>query len=147
MDFYSTHVLKLAFSSPPSCAALMEFIELMLGKVPTAEDALREVLTAEDKQSILEKLEPAVRKAYCAYQYVQTKLEKNLRDEDVYNRIKEYGIEADHDELGELDDYKLPKLESFQRYLGTARNALGEAKNTRRRGRRIIRSVASKFEV
>lgn len=135
MDFYSTHVLRLAFNSPPSYSLLIEFIELILRKVPTAEDALLDLLTAEGKRAILEKMEPARWMAYLAYQYVQTKLGKILRDKDAYDWIKERGFEAGHGELGELDDYKLTTLETFQRYLSDARAALGERKYERRCGR------------
>jgi hypothetical protein len=97
------------------------------------------------------KLEPAVRKAYLAFQYVACQVEKrpeDLEDRDAHDWLKEHGINPDKGDLDDLTDYKPPKsLDTFRRYLSTARDALGENKYTPRAGRSRGPSVARGDEI
>ncbi len=103
------------------------------------------VMSPAERKAAFEKLEPAVRNAYLAFQFVATRLErppKLLEVHVAYEWLKEHGIDQDKGDLGELTDYKLPpSSESFQRYLSEALNALGENKYTRRAERPTGRSI------
>jgi hypothetical protein len=100
------------------------------------------------RELVLRQLEPAVRKAYLAYQYAEGCAEKRLEDREAYDWLRENGIDQGKGDLGELTDYDLPdSLETFRRYLGTARNSLGESKYTPRGGRKHGRSIARANEI
>lgn len=82
-----------------------------------------------DKSSKTEnKIYPVhIEKAYQSYYYA---IDKNLqltgkKDEDIYNWLKENGIE----------DYHLPPLDSWKRYVRAGRKHYGTSKNTPRAGR------------
>lgn len=88
------------------------------------------------REVVLRQLEPAVRKAYFAFQYAETMNGRRLEDREAYDWLYENGIDQGKGDLGELTDYQLPNsLETFRRYLGTARQALAERKYNRRGGR------------
>jgi hypothetical protein len=103
------------------------------------------------REAVLRQLEPAVRKAYRAFHHVASKVEKrpeDLEDRDAHDWLKENGIDPDKGDLGDLMDYKPPKsLDTFRRYLSTARDALGENKYTPRAGRSRGPSVARGDEI
>ncbi len=98
--------------------------------------------------AILSRLKPAVRKAYLAFQYAETMNERRLEDREAYEWLRENGFDEDKGGLGELADYELPNsLENFRRYVGTARQKLGENKYTRRGGRRHGGSIVRSSEI
>lgn len=104
-------------------------------------------LPASTREAILQQLEPAVRKAYLAFQYAETLNGRQMEDREAYNWLHENGIDEGKGDLGQLTDYELPSLETFRRYLGTARRPLGESKYTRRGGRKHGRSIARGNEI
>jgi hypothetical protein len=107
-----------------------------------------EPLSGDAREAAFRKLEPAVRKAYLAFQYVESKAERGLEDRDAYDWLNEDGIDQDKGDLGELAGYAVPdSLETFRRYLGIARKALGENKYTRRGGRKRGSSVVRGDEI
>jgi hypothetical protein len=84
-------------------------------------------------------MEPAVRRAYLAFCYAETKAGKRLEDREAYNLLRDEGIP---DDAGELGDYKLPHaFDTWARYLRDARNVLDERKYTRRGGRPVGKSI------
>jgi hypothetical protein len=103
---------------------------------------------APTRESVRRRLEPAVRKAYLAYQYAEGCVERRLEDREAYEWLRENGIDQGKSDLDELTDYELPdSLETFRRYLGTARKSLGESKYTRRAGRKLGRTIARGSEI
>jgi len=106
------------------------------------------VASAADRKAVLEKLEPAARRAYLALQYAETKNERGLEDREAHEWLKEHGIDSEKGDLGELADYEVPdSLETFRRYVGTARNALDERKYTRRGGRKHGGSIVKADQI
>jgi hypothetical protein len=96
----------------------------------------------------LRELTQAVLKAYLAYEYAESMAEKRLNDRDAHTWLRENGIGQDRGDVEELADYEPPdSLETFQRYLSTARRLLGESKYNRRAGRAHGRSIARSGEV
>jgi len=95
------------------------------------------------REEVKRQLEPAVRKAYLALQYAESFAEKRLEDREAHSWLRDNGIDQGNGDLGELTDYKLPSLETFRRYLSTARSALGENRYTRRGGRKHGGSIVS----
>jgi hypothetical protein len=93
-------------------------------------------------EAVLRQLEPAVRKAYLAFQYAQTMNGRRLPDPEAYDWLKENGIDSDKGDVGELGDYQLPAFDTWSRQLRFARNLLGEQKYTRRAGRKHGQSIA-----
>lgn len=83
---------------------------------------------------VLAGLEPAVRRAYLACQWAETKAGRRLEDREAYSILREEGLPEGQGEAGELEEYELPTLDTWTRQLRTARRALGEQKY-RRRGR------------
>ncbi|MGA2064184.1 MAG: hypothetical protein ABSG86_04415 [Thermoguttaceae bacterium] len=103
---------------------------------------------APTRESVLRQLEPAVRKAYLAYQYVETANGRRMEDREAYEWLREYGIDQGKGDLGELTDYQLPDaFDTFRRYVTDARKPLGESKYTRREGRKHGGSVARQDEI
>jgi hypothetical protein len=97
---------------------------------------------AETRQAVLQKLAPAHRKAYFAFQYAESKNEKCLADDEAYRFLKENGIDEEGcDEHPTLMDYELPCIETWKRYLREARKALHEQKHRRREKPPITRSI------
>jgi hypothetical protein len=98
-----------------------------------------EPLTGAERDKAFQALEPAVRKAYLAYQYAESKKGGRLEDPEAYELLDEDGI-TDQGNRGELIDYALPILATWSRQLRDARKALGEQKY-KRRGHRTTRSI------
>jgi hypothetical protein len=99
-------------------------------------------------EAAFRRLRPADRKAYLAYQYAYRKIGRTPEYREAYDWLKEYGIDQEEDGLGELTDYKLPGcFETFKRYVVRACSALGEQKNSKRRGRKNGKCVVSKHEI
>ncbi len=106
------------------------------------------VTSSAEQDGALRQLEPAVRKAYLAYQYAETMNGRRLEDREAYDLLKEIGIDEGKGNLGELTDYKLPEsLETFKRYLASARKPLGENKYTQRVGRKYGGSIVPKNQI
>jgi hypothetical protein len=67
-----------------------------------------------------------------------------LKDGEAWHWLKEHGI---HDEIDDLEGYKLPVKETFAKYVGEARSFLDERKYTRRRGRPHGKSIVRQDEI
>ena len=105
-------------------------------------------LTPEQRKAAFGQLQPAVRKAYLAFQYAETMRGRRLEDREAHDWLKEDGIDQDKLSAGELADYEVPTtFDTFRRYVTEARQALGESKHTRRAGRPTGRSIASGREI
>jgi hypothetical protein len=106
------------------------------------------IASGTTREAVLRQLEPAVRKAYLAFQYAETLIGRRMEDREAYDWLRENGIDQGKGDLGELTDYELPdSLETFRRYLGTARKSLGEGKYTKRGGRTHGRSIVRGNEI
>ena len=92
-------------------------------------------------------MEPAVRKAYLAFQYAESKVERALEDREGYDWLKENSIDQDKGDVGELADYTLPAFDTWSRQLREARKALGEQKYTPRTGRAVGASIVKGDEI
>jgi hypothetical protein len=99
------------------------------------------------RQAVLRELQPAVRKAYLAFEYAESKAGKRLEDQEAHGLLKDEGIPTDKGDLGELADYELPAFDTWSRQVRMAREALGEQKYTPRAGRKTGRSIASGREL
>lgn len=105
-------------------------------------------LTTAQHRKRLQNMMLAHRKAYLAFEYVQSKAGKRLEDREAYNLLKEEGIPDNAGDRGELTDYELPdSFETFRRYLSEARKLLDENKNKRRKGRPHGSSIARQDEI
>jgi hypothetical protein len=96
---------------------------------------------ATGRESVLRQLQPADRKAYLSFQYVESKAGKRLEDREAYNLLKEEGIPTDKGDLGELADYELPIFATWSKQVRNARKPLDEQKYTCRGGRDAGRSI------
>jgi hypothetical protein len=106
------------------------------------------IISGDKRETVLRELEPAIRKAYIAYQYAETMNGRELEDRKAYDWLHENGIDHRENGLGELMDYELPtSFETFKRYLTGARKTLGENKYTRRSGREHGGSVVTKNQI
>ena len=108
------------------------------------------ILSTVEKKAILDKMEPADRKAYFAFQYAATKLGRMpevLEDREAYEWLKENGIDQGKGDLGELADYKLPSLATWSKQVRNARKPLREQKYTRRAGRPTGSSIVKDNEI
>ena len=103
--------------------------------------------TGKPRDEILKSLSLCVRQAYLAYHFAETKNGKRLKDQEAYDCLHEYGLPDNAGDLGELCDYELPGFDTWARYLGEARAALGEQKYTRRANRSKGRSIANADQV
>jgi len=72
---------------------------------------------------------------------------KRLQDREAYDWLKEYGIDTDKGDVGELADYELPSFDTWTKQLRNARNPLGKQKYTRRGGRATGKSIVRVNEV
>jgi hypothetical protein len=106
------------------------------------------IVSGAAREAVLGQMEPAVRKAYLAFQYAETMNGRRLEDREAHEWLRESGIDPDKGDLGELTDYELPSsFETFRRYVTAARKPLGESKYTRRGGRPRGRSVVRGDEI
>jgi hypothetical protein len=90
--------------------------------------------------SNLAELADAPRLAFLAYSYAEERGHAGT-DRNAYDWLNEEGLP---DEFG---DYELPPFDTWQRYLGRARNALGEQKYQRRKGRLHGGSIRRRDEI
>ncbi len=74
----------------------------------------------EKAGELVQCLSPAVRNAYLAFEYAQSKKGKLLEDQEAHELLKEEGIPENAGASGELEGYKPPYLPTFVRYLGRA---------------------------
>lgn len=95
----------------------------------------------------LQKLEPAARKAYLAYEWADSKAGRRLTDEEAYEMLKEEGIPEGVGDAGDLTDYDLPSFETWTKYVRNARAPLGEQKYKPRKGRHRGKSVVRDDEI
>jgi hypothetical protein len=127
------------------------FIERWLKDVappPQSPPVQPAIASRATRETALRKLEPAVQKAYLAYQYAEGKAEKRLEDREAYEWLRENGIDQDKGDPRELTGYEPPdNVETFQRYLSAARKALGENKYTPRGGRKHGPSIVKGDEI
>ncbi len=121
---------------------------------PPAEDSNADstrqsaVTSGAAREAVLRDLKSSARKAYLAFQYAETMNGRRMEDREAYDWLHENGIDQGKGDLGELTDYELPdSLETFRRYLGTARKSLGESKYTKRGGRKHGRSIVRGNEI
>jgi hypothetical protein len=125
---------KLDNAGEMPLAEVKPHIEALLGIVNAPMNNEEQPLTGAARDAALRALEPASRKAYLAFEYVQSKRAFRLEDREAYNLLDEEGISTGQGNLGDLIDYELPNFDTWSRQLRKARNALQEQKN-RRRGR------------
>ena len=90
---------------------------------------LAEPIPSEQKKELLS---PTIQKAYQSYIYAEKKIIENdsnikVTDDKAYDWLKENGTED--------DDYELPDIEVWKRYVRKGRNHYGKQKNTPRAGR------------
>lgn len=98
-------------------------------------------MTGEERNRAFQSLQPAVQKAYLAFQYAESTRGTRLEDREAYDLITEDGIPSNRGSAGSLTDYELPEFDTWARQLRTARNALREQKYIRRGAARPTRSV------
>lgn len=101
----------------------------------------------KSRAEILQSLSIVVRKAYLAYELVESTIGRRLEDRAAYDYLHENGLPDNAGDLGELSDYELPAFDTWARYVREARQALGEQKYNRRAGRQRGRSIATTDEV
>lgn len=87
------------------------------------------------------RLRSCERDAYASYVYALTRQPElaDQSDRATYEWLREHGIEG----VPELEEYQLPPVGTWTRYLRTARAARGEQKNSPRAGRAAGASVAT----
>jgi hypothetical protein len=100
-----------------------------------------------DREAVLRDLTPAVRRAYFAFQYAESKAGKRLQDHEAYKLLQDEGVPADKGDVGELTDYELPTFDTWSRQLREARRPLREQKYSPRGGRSRGRSVVKRDEI
>jgi len=89
------------------------------------------------QETLLQRMEPADRKAYYTYAYAESKL-GDTTDRQAYQWLSDNGLpdESDSIELAKaLADYVLPTFATWSKQLRNARKTLGKQKHTRRAGR------------
>lgn len=101
----------------------------------------------KSRAEILQSLPARVRKAYMAYELVESTNGKRLEDREAYGYLHENGLPHNAGDLGELSDYELPVFDTWVRYVRKVRQKLGEQKYNRRAGRQRGRSIATTDEV
>jgi hypothetical protein len=98
--------------------------------------------TPPDLQERIRRLQPHVKKAYCAYKYAELKSGKDrLEDSEALNWLREHGIPD------KLEGYELPTDGTWKRYLGRARHALSEQKYESRKGRSHGGSIVEENQI
>jgi hypothetical protein len=117
-------------------------IDILLTDVPT--DDASDVATMKE---IVEELTPTARLAYLSYVYASQQMAvTNPKDEDAHKWLKERAPLKGRG-TGDLSDYDPPGLESWTRYLRTARQALGEQKHKSRTARNSGSSIVRSDEI
>ena len=106
-----------------------------------------EIASGATRETALRQLAQAVRKAYSALEYAESKKGQSLKDREAYDWLRENGIDQNEGDSGELTEYKLPPFDTWTRYVRTAREALGEQKYTPRAGRKRGRSIVGGREI
>jgi hypothetical protein len=102
---------------------------------------------AVGREEQIRQMESAVRLAYLAFDYAESKAGKRLEDREAYDLIKEEGILEGAGDRGELEDYNLPAFDTWARYVRQARQVLDEQKYTRRAGRRAGKSIVKSNQI
>lgn len=103
--------------------------------------------TTETRAQRFQKLVPAARKAFLAFELAESRAGKRLEDREAYDHLMEHGIPDNAGNAGELTDYELPSFDTWTKHLRTARAHLGEQKYTPRQGRETGKSVVRVNEV
>jgi hypothetical protein len=103
--------------------------------------------TPARREELIHQLGPAVRLAYLAFCFAESKASRRLEDKEAYDLLKEDGIPEGAGDRGELAEYRLPAFDSWARYLREARNVLNERKYTRRAGRPLGKSITKGGQV
>ncbi|MFL5341880.1 MAG: hypothetical protein ACJ8F7_17175, partial [Gemmataceae bacterium] len=116
-------------------------------KKPTPPTTASDPANGPDRAAILKGLAPAVRLAYLAFSYAESKKGRCLQDRDAYEFLTDEGIPDDAGDKGDLADYRLPAFDTWSRYLREARKALDEGKYSPRGGRRTGSSIARANQV
>jgi hypothetical protein len=96
-----------------------------------------------ERDEYIQRMERAVRLAYLAFYYAESRAGRRLEDREAHELLKEEGIPEGAGERGELAEYQLPSFDTWSRYLREARSQLGEQKHTRRSGRQHGKSIMS----
>jgi hypothetical protein len=92
-------------------------------------------------------LKRSVQLAYLAFEYAESKVGKQLQDQEAYNLLREEGMPGEAEGGERLTGYCLPAFTTWARQLRDARRALGEQKNTSRRGRSIGKSIQRESQI
>jgi len=98
-----------------------------------------QVHSAERVNEILGQAPPCVRNAYASYIFALGNW-PDLRDETdkvIYAHLKDHGIDG----FSKLEEYTMPSMDTWMRHLRSARQLLGEQKNSPRKGRPTGHSV------
>ena len=102
---------------------------------------------AASRESIIQGMSPADRKAFLSFEYAQTNAGKKLDDQEAYCLLKDEGIPDRQGETGDLTGYDLPAFLTWARQLRSARKALGEQKYKRRARRVHGKSIVNSDEI
>jgi len=93
-------------------------------------------MTPAQREERMQKMERAVRLAYLAYYSAEQRAGRRLTYKEAHTQLTEEGMAGE-----EWTDYKLPRPDTFARYVSEALKQMGEPKNTRRQERPLGRSV------
>lgn len=108
-------------------------------------------LDPAEREQRIGQLSKAVRRAWRSFEFAALNARKSLDDltcREAYTLLKEVDFRDDQDVPRELADYKLPPVFStWEKYVRNARNALGEQKNTPRRGRSHGKSIVNRNQI
>ena len=87
------------------------------------------------RKAALSGLEPAVRKAYLAFEYAETMKGCAMQDRVAYEWVREHGIDQGKGDCGELADYRVPEsFETFKRYVVEAQQLSTKVRTRGARG-------------
>jgi len=122
------------------------------GKLNEVEDAIvtpteESAAATPSRDEVLKQLTPARRKAYFGFVLAEQQTEAPLQDRAAYDLLAKVDFSKDDDQLEKLADYELPTFATWGRQLRVARKALGEQKNTPRRGRDVGKSVITEDQI
>ena len=99
------------------------------------------------RESLIQTMSRSVRVAYYAFAYAESKAGRKLQDREAYELLRDEGIPEHAGNRRELTEYKLPAFDTWSRQLREAREALGEQKYSRRRGRSHGKSIVKLEEI